>query len=83
MSDSTNPVTRIPECTRYRRLIAIRFAVSRRFRHAWFGAFARYDDLSGTAFENSPLVFVRRSFMAGFGFAWVFAESRERVTVSD
>ncbi|MDH4133810.1 MAG: MipA/OmpV family protein [Gammaproteobacteria bacterium] len=59
------------------------FAVSRRFRHAWFGAFARYDDLSGTAFENSPLVFVRRSFMAGFGFAWVFAESRERVTVSD
>ncbi len=59
------------------------FAVSRRFRHVWFGAFARYDDLSGVAFEDSPLVRIRRSFMAGFGVAWVFAESGERVEVID
>lgn len=59
------------------------FAVSRRFRQAWFGAFARYDDLSGTAFENSPLVRIHHSFMAGFGVAWIFAESGERVDASD
>lgn len=59
------------------------FAASRRFRHVWFGAFARYDDLSGAAFEDSPLVRIRRSFMAGFGVAWIFAESAERVEVID
>jgi len=58
-------------------------ALSRRFRNVWFGAFARYDDLSGTVFEDSPLVRIHRSFMAGFGMAWVFAESEQRVTVRD
>jgi outer membrane protein len=57
--------------------------LSKRFRQVWFGAFARYDDLSGTAFENSPLVRIHRSFMAGFGIAWVLAESEQHVTVRD
>lgn len=57
--------------------------LSKRFQNVWFGAFARYDDLSGTAFEDSPLVRVHRSFMAGMGIAWVFAESEQRVIVRD
>jgi outer membrane protein len=57
--------------------------VSRRFRRFWFGAFARYDDLQGAVFEDSPLVKVRRSFMAGFGMAWIFAESKDLVEVRD
>jgi outer membrane scaffolding protein for murein synthesis (MipA/OmpV family) len=54
-------------------------AVSRRFDHFWIGGFARYDDLSGVAFEDSPLLRVRRAFMAGFGVAWILAESRTRI----
>ncbi|MHB8257401.1 MAG: MipA/OmpV family protein [Acidiferrobacterales bacterium] len=55
--------------------------VSRRFRSTWFGAFVRYDNLSGAVFENSPLVRVRNSFMAGFGIAWIFAHSAAMVPV--
>lgn len=54
-------------------------AISRRFDRLWVGAFARYDDLSGVAFEDSPLMRERRSFMTGFGVAWVLAESATRV----
>jgi len=57
----------------------ITLTLSKRFRHVWFGAFARYDDLSGVAFAESPLVRIHRSFMAGFGLAWILAESEQRV----
>lgn len=50
-------------------------ALSKRFNGFWIGTFARYDDLSGVRFEDSPLVRVRRSFMAGFGVSWFFAHS--------
>lgn len=56
---------------------------SRRFRNIWLGGFARYDNLSGTVFEDSPLVRVHHSFMAGFGLAWVLAESTDLVDVPD
>lgn len=58
-------------------------ALSKRFRQLWFGAFARYDDLSGTVFGDSPLVRLHHSFMAGFGVAWILAESEQRVTIRD
>jgi len=61
----------------------VTLATSRRFQHIWFGTFARYDDLSGARFVNSPLVRVRHSFMAGFSIAWVFSESSARVVVRD
>jgi outer membrane protein len=57
-------------------------SVTKRFGRFWFGAFARYDELSGAVFANSPLMRTEHSFMAGFGFAWVFAESKTLVHAS-
>jgi outer membrane protein len=57
-------------------------ALSKRFDHFWFGAFARYDELTGAVFENSPLMKTRHSFMGGFGFAWVFGQSKTLVQAS-
>lgn len=50
--------------------------VSRRLGRYWLGAFARYDNLSGATFADSPLVETEHSLMIGAGVAWVFAESR-------
>ena len=50
-------------------------SLSKQFRHVWFGSFARYDELSGAVFTDSPLCKTRHSFMAGFGVAWVFGRS--------
>ncbi|MBI5782982.1 MAG: MipA/OmpV family protein [Gammaproteobacteria bacterium] len=52
------------------------FTASRRFPDFWVGAFARYDRLSDAAFEDSPLVMKKTSFMAGVGIAWVLAEAK-------
>jgi outer membrane scaffolding protein for murein synthesis (MipA/OmpV family) len=54
-------------------------SVTKRFGHIWFGAFARYDELSGAVFANSPLMRTDHSVMAGIGLAWVFAESKTLV----
>ncbi|HEX5391786.1 MAG TPA: MipA/OmpV family protein [Rhodocyclaceae bacterium] len=58
-------------------------SVSKRFDKTWFGAFARYDSLSGAAFENSPLVAKRSFATVGFAFSWVLGESSTRVAVDD
>lgn len=50
-------------------------AVSKRFENYWVGIFARYDNLSGAVFEDSPLFRTRHAFLAGFGVAWIFARS--------
>jgi len=57
-------------------------SVTKRFGHFWFGAFARYDELSGAVFADSPLMRTDHSLMAGFGVAWVFAESKTLVHAS-
>jgi outer membrane scaffolding protein for murein synthesis (MipA/OmpV family) len=57
-------------------------ALSKRFDHVWFGAFVRYNELTGAVFENSPLVKTRHSFTGGFGFAWVLGESKTLVHAS-
>lgn len=57
-------------------------SVTKRFGHFWFGAFARYDELSGAVFADSPLMRTDHSLMAGFGFVWVFAESKTLVHAS-
>lgn len=57
-------------------------ALSKRYNGFWIGTFARYDDLSGVRFADSPLMRVRRSFMAGFGVSWFFAHSATLVDVA-
>ena len=49
--------------------------LSKRYQRFWLGGFARYDDLSGVRFADSPLMRVPRSFMVGLGIAWFFAKS--------
>ena len=61
----------------------VTLALSKRFQRVWFGAFARYDTLSGAEFEDSPLVRSDHAFMAGFSVAWIFAESELFVDVKD
>lgn len=57
-------------------------ALSKRFEHVWFGAFARFDRLNGAVFDDSPLVKRKYSAMAGFGIAWVFGQSEILVNAS-
>jgi MipA family protein len=58
-------------------------AMSRRFPQYWVGGFVKYDTLKGAAFDDSPLVKSRHGFTAGFGIAWVFAESKTKVEARD
>ncbi|HNI24107.1 MipA/OmpV family protein [Plasticicumulans sp.] len=58
-------------------------AVSKRFPQFWVGGFARYDDLRGAVFEDSPLVDSRSSWAAGAAIAWVFDQSATRVPADD
>lgn len=61
----------------------VTLGLSKRFRRMWVGAFARYDDLNGAVFEDGPLMRIDRSFMAGFGVAWIFASSEQMVNIED
>lgn len=56
--------------------------LSKRFNDVWFGAFLRADHLGGAAFESSPLVREKTSWMAGVGVAWVFAKSEQMARVN-
>ena len=58
-------------------------ATSRRFGNAWVGGFVRYDNLSGAAFVDSPLVRRTSTLTFGFGVSWVLFTSSELVTSSD
>jgi outer membrane scaffolding protein for murein synthesis (MipA/OmpV family) len=57
----------------------ITVSLSKRFPRFWVGAFARYDNLSGAIFADSPLVRTEDSFMAGIGVAWILAQSETTV----
>jgi len=47
----------------------------------WLSAFARYDDLSGASFIDSPLVEKKYTLMAGFVVGWIIAKSPRYVPV--
>lgn len=49
----------------------ITFSTGHRYKDWWFGFFVRYDDLSGAAFDDSPLVRREESLMAGAAFSTV------------
>jgi len=51
------------------------FTVSRNSKRFYLGGFARYDNLNGATFENSPLVETNDYLVFGVFFAWVFANS--------
>ncbi|HID82459.1 MAG TPA: MipA/OmpV family protein [Chromatiales bacterium] len=56
-------------------------SLSKRFDKFWIGAFARYDNLQGVSFEDSPLMENEHSLMGGVAFAWIFAKSKRMVAV--
>ena len=58
-------------------------ATSRRSGPMWVGAFVRYDNLRGAAFEPSPLVRRTSALTLGFGVSWVLAQSSELVSSAD
>jgi outer membrane scaffolding protein for murein synthesis (MipA/OmpV family) len=58
-------------------------ALSKRFPKYWVGAFVRYDNLSGAAFENSPLVRQKDYVAGGIAISWILGESSTRVKVDD
>ncbi len=50
-----------------------------RYKQLRWGVFARYDNLHGAAFEDSPLVENKDDFIVGASIAWVFGQSKRRV----
>jgi MipA family protein len=56
-------------------------SASKRFAHAWVGAFIRYDSLDGAVFAGSPLVQSRHYLATGIGFAWIIRTSTETVRI--
>lgn len=58
-------------------------ALSKRFPKYWIGGFARYDNLSGASFEDSPLVRQKDYVAAGIAITWILGESSTRVLVND
>jgi MipA family protein len=59
------------------------FGVSKRHQNWWVGAFAKYDTLSGAAFEDSPLVRKKSYGTVGIAASWVFAKSSKMVESDD
>ena len=55
-------------------------AVSKRFPGYWVGVYARYDNLGGAEFEDSPLVRRQNYLTGGIGIAWMIGKSKRLVT---
>jgi MipA family protein len=58
-------------------------AVSKRYPKFWVGGFASLTNLSGAAYEDSPLVKTKNSFAAGVAISWIFKESKQLVESKD
>lgn len=50
------------------------FTYSRRIDRVWFGGFIRYDNISNSVIEDSPLVMQSNNLSAGIALAWVFSD---------
>lgn len=53
------------------------YSLSKRFDEIYFGLFAKYDDLNGAAFIDSPLVKQNDSLIVGVALSWVFKKSKD------
>lgn len=51
------------------------FTFSKRHGDYWYGGFVRYDSLTHSVIEDSPLVSETSVWMAGIGLSWVFSET--------
>ena len=61
--------------------LSLQFSATRRLsNHWWLGAFLRYDDLRGAAFEDSPLAIDDEALLFGIGFARIFYRSESVVS---
>jgi hypothetical protein len=58
-------------------------ALSRRNKDYWTGGFVKWDDLSGAAFVDSPLVNKRQYFTVGCSISWILDKSDRNVEVAD
>ena len=58
-------------------------AVSKRYPKYWVGGFMSWTNLSGAAYEDSPLVKTKNSFAAGVAISWIFKESKQLVESKD
>lgn len=56
----------------------VSFGMSRNGRHSFFGFFARYDDLHGARFLDSPLVEQSHYLVYGIAAVWIFAQSDQQ-----
>lgn len=58
-------------------------SLSKRYPGYWVGAFARYDNLSGSSFAASPLLRDKHYVAGGLAVTWILGESSTRVRVDD
>ncbi len=58
-------------------------ALSKRYPKYWIGGFASMTNISGAAYEDSPLVKKKNTFAAGIAISWVFKESKQMVEAKD
>ncbi len=56
---------------------------SKRYGNTWVGAFAKYDNLSGASFEDSPLVRKKQFVTVGLAVSWIFTQSSTLVQADD
>lgn len=61
----------------------VMLTLTRRFPRWWVGGFLRYDSLSGSVIEDSPLVGRSDAISAGLALTWVFKESIKRVEIEE
>ncbi len=54
-------------------------SLSKRYQNFWVGSFARWENLRGAVFEDSPLVKDHDYFAVGIAISWIIGESKTRV----
>lgn len=62
---------------------ALLAALSKRFPGFWVGSFAKWDNVGGAKFADSPLLKAKNNFTAGFGIAWILGASTEKVEAAN
>lgn len=59
------------------------FSLRQRVGKWWMAGFVRADTLRGAVFDDSPLFRSHSALYAGVAFAWIFAQSKDRVDIQE